>query len=195
MGFLSGLIRPLSRLNDHVLRVGRAIGITAVAVMVVVTLLQVFSRYVLNSALSWPDEAARFCMLWMTGLMAPTAFRAGGFVAIDVLPEMLPATVARILNLILLCVSFLVLYVTIPIAWAEVTGIGGRFASASLHVPISLDFSQWYRVPRSWMMASLLVGAVMLIAVNVELLLRNIALLLGVTDLPRIPTTDTQGAE
>lgn len=195
MSFLSGLIRPLSWINDHVLRLGRAIGITAVAVMVTVTLLQVFSRYVLNSALAWPDEAARFCMLWMTGLMAPTAFRTGGFVAIDVLPEMLPPVVARTLNLILLTLSLMVLYFAVQIAWAEVTGIGGRFASASLHLPVSLDFSQWYRVPRSWMMASLLVGAVMLIVVNIELILRNIALLSGVKDLPAIARTGTQGAE
>jgi len=195
MNFLSGLIRPLSWINDHVLRIGRAFGITAVAVMVTVTLVQVFSRYVLNNALAWPDEAARFCMLWMTGLMAPTAFRAGGFVAIDVLPEMLPAVVARILNLVLLVLCLLVLYFAVKISWAEVTGIGGRFASASLHVPVSLDFSEWHRVPRSWMMSSLLVGMAMLFVVNVELLLRNIALLLGVKDLPAMSRIGAQGAE
>jgi TRAP-type C4-dicarboxylate transport system permease small subunit len=195
MNLLNGLIRPLSWINDHILRVGRAFGITAVAVMVIVTLLQVFSRYVLNSALAWPDEAARFCMLWMTGLMAPTAFRTGGFVAIDVLPEMLPPVVARILNLVLLVLCLLVLYFAVKIAWAEVTGIGGRFASASLHVPVSLDFSQWHRVPRSWMMSSLLVGMAMLFIVNVELLLRNLALLLGAKDLPAISRTGAQGAE
>jgi len=33
--------------------------------MVIVILLQVFFRYVLNNALPWPDELARFLMLWM----------------------------------------------------------------------------------------------------------------------------------
>ena len=78
-------LKILGAINEGILRIGRAIGVVAVALMVVAILIQVFFRYVLNNALPWPDEAARFCMLWMTGLMAPTAFRTGGFVAIDML--------------------------------------------------------------------------------------------------------------
>lgn len=57
----------------------------ALSVMVAVIILQVFFRYALNSSLPWPDEAARFLMLWMTGLIAPSAYRWGGFVAIDII--------------------------------------------------------------------------------------------------------------
>ena len=53
--------------------------------MVIVILVQVFFRYVLNNALPWPDEVARFLMLWMTGLIAPSAYRWGGFVSIEFL--------------------------------------------------------------------------------------------------------------
>ncbi|WP_265501650.1 TRAP transporter small permease [Paracoccus beibuensis] len=187
---MGGVVRPLSWINERALKAGRAVGIFAIAIMVVVTIVQVVFRYVLNGALAWPDEAARFCMLWMTGLMAPTAFRRGGFVAIDFLPAMLPATVARLLNLALLSLSLLVLVVALQIGWREVTGLGGRFASASLFVPISWDLTEWHRVPRSWMMASLPAGLVLLIMVNLELLLRIVAQLAGVRDLPPIPMGD-----
>lgn len=197
MSLLHAVIRPLSWINDRLLRAGRAVGILAIAVMVAVTIAQVVARYGLNSALAWPDEAARFCMLWMTGLMAPTAFRRGGFVAIDMIPALLPATLARILNLMLLGLSLLVLVVAVQIGWREVTGLGGRFASASLFIPTSVDFSTWYRVPRGWMMASIPVGLVLLIAVNVELILRTLADLAGVRDLPPIEGLDPglRGAE
>ena len=186
---LNGVIRPLSWLNEHVLWIGRGIGIFAVAVMVAVTIVQVFCRYILNNALPWPDEAARFGMLWMTGLMAPTAFRRGGFVAIDIVPLMLPATLARLLNLVLLSLSLAVLVVAVRIGWGEVTGIGGRFASASLYIPTAWDFSEWYRIPRSWMMYSIFVGVILLILVNVELILRTIAELMGTAaPLPDIAT-------
>jgi len=165
--------------NAQLLKLGRAIGIVAVALMVVSILVQVFFRYILNSALPWPDEAARFCMLWMTGLMAPTAFRQGGFVAIDMLAVALPRIASQILSLILLTVTLLVLVVAVKIGWGEVTGFGGRFATASLYVPISFGFDDWLRVPRSWMMASLLVGVILLVMVNVELILRAIVRLLG----------------
>ncbi len=88
---------------------------------------------------------------------------------------MLPATAARLLNLVLLVVSLVVLVAAVQIGWREVTGLGGRFASASLFLPTSLDFSDWYRVPRSWMMASIPVGLMLLISVNVELILRILA--------------------
>lgn len=116
-------------------------------------------------------------MLWMTGLMAPTALRNGGFVAIDTIDALIPNSVARVLQIILLFISLLVLTVAIQIGWKEVTGIGGRFTTASLYVPLSLSFDDWYRVPRSWMMTSLLVGIALLILVNIELILsRFIAL-------------------
>ena len=177
----------LGALNGWILRIGRAIGVVAVALMVVAILIQVFFRYVLNNALPWPDEAARFCMLWMTGLMAPSAFRAGGFVAIDMVVAALPRMIGGLLSLFLLFISALVLYVAIQIGWSEVTGIGGRFATASLYVPTAIDFSEWYRVPRSWMMYSLFIGVCLLFWVNIELILRTLVSFAGRgDDLPPI---------
>jgi len=159
------------------LAVGRWIGVFAISIMVLVILLQVYCRYILGNALPWPDEAARFCMLWMTGLMAPTALREGGFVAIDTIDALLPNIVNRVLQIFLLIVSLVVLVVAVQIGWKEVTGIGGRFTTASLYVPLSLAFDEWYRVPRSWMMSSLLVGIVLLILVNIELILARLVAL------------------
>lgn len=196
MGGLIAVLKPLGLLNYWVLAVGRAIGVVAIAAMVVAILIQVFFRYILNNALPWPDEAARFCMLWMTGLMAPTAFRRGGFVAIDMVPRMLPALLGNILNLFLLCLCLIVLVMAVQIGWSEVTGFGGRFATASLYVPTAIDFSEWYRVPRSWMMMSIFVGVVLLTSVNIELILRSIVSLLGGGDrLPDIMDAPVGGAE
>ena len=118
MVLLEASIRALSWVNGHLLRIGYGIGIAAIAMMVAVTLVQVFFRYVLNNALPWPDEAARFGMLWMTGLMAPIAFRRGGFVAIDILIFALPRAAAAILNIMLLAVSLTVLIVSLKIGWS-----------------------------------------------------------------------------
>ena len=154
---LTSILRPLSAIISILLKVGRTVAWMALAVMVGVILLQVVMRYVFNNALSWPEEAARFCMLWMTGLMAPTAFRRGGFVAIDMLLIALPRVLGSVINLCLLLLSLLVLVVAADIGHAEVTGFGGRFATAALYIPTSIDFSEYLRVPRSWMMMSLYV--------------------------------------
>ena len=191
MGALLAVLAPLAFVNSQLLRVGRAIGIVAVALMVLAILIQVVFRYVFNNALPWPDEAARFMMLWMTGFMAPMAYRRGGFVAIDMLIEALPESVGGFLSLILLFISGAVLAIAVSIGWGEITGFSGRFATASLFVPgggtgacEALGAKQmgetfWCRVPRSWMMASFFVGVFMLLIVNIELFLRTLIKLLG----------------
>ena len=86
--------------------------------------------------------------------------------------------------------------IAVQIGYKEVTGIGGRFATASLYLPTSLSFDSWYRIPRSWMMLSLLVGVAMLIAVNIELILRGFIRLLGRGDaLPALPHAVSGGTE
>ena len=196
MGALLAVLAPLRLFNELALAFGRFVGIVAVGLMVVAILVQVFFRYVLNDALAWPDEAARFCMLWMTGLMAPTAFRRGGFVAIDMLVQLLPRGLGALLSFALLFVSLLVLVVAVQIGWSEVTGFSGKFATASLYVPTSWSFESWFRVPRSWMMASLLVGLVLLISVNLELILRAVVRMLGGEDrLPAIALEEQLGTE
>ncbi|MCV6591355.1 MAG: TRAP transporter small permease [Silicimonas sp.] len=179
MALLQGVLRPFELWNDWVLPVGRWISIAAIALMVVAILIQVLFRYVFNNALPWPDEAARFMMLWLTGLMAPIAFRQGGFVAIDMVPSALPLKLGQILTLILLLISAGVLAMAINIGWGEVTGFGGKFKTASLYVPLSFDLSEWLRVPRSWMMTSLFVGVTLLFIVNIELILRSLITLMG----------------
>jgi len=196
MALLLGLLAPFRLFNDVVLRVGRGIAIVAIALMVVAILIQVFFRYVLNNALPWPDEAARFAMLWMTGVIAPMAYRRGGFVAIDLVLQVLPQRLGAVLSLFLLLVAGAVLAMAVQIGWGEVTGFGGRFATASLYIPTSLDFSEFFRVPRSWMMLSFFVCVVLLLIVNIELILRALITLAGGADrLPTIPQTDIPEAE
>jgi len=192
---LLAICNGLGLVTGALLALGRWIGAVCLGLMVVVILVQVFFRYVLNNALPWPEEASRFLMLWSTGLMAPTAFRRGGFVAIDMVIRMLPRAAATILSIFLMTVSILVLWVALGIGWSEVTGLGGRFETDSLRVPVSLDLAVWMKVPKSWMMTSMLVGVALLLLVAVELALRNIyALIRGPEGLRQIPETVILGA-
>ena len=195
MTALLAICNGLALITGALLALGRWIGAICLGLMVVVILIQVFFRYALNSALPWPEEASRFLMLWSTGLMAPTAFRRGGFVAIDMVIRLLPRAVATALSIFLMAVTILVLWVALGIGWSEVTGLGGRFETDSLRVPVSLDLSVWMKVPKSWMMASLLVGVALLLLVAVELALRNIyALIRGPDALRVIPATVVLGS-
>lgn len=181
MSVLFGLLWPLERFNTAILAIGRAISIAALAIMVCLILGQVFFRYVLNDAPNWTEEAARFGMLWMTGLMAPLAYRMGGFVAIDMLGRALPRLLAGLLGLVLLVLTLWVLL----IAWERglnnhIDTLSGKGCSATLRWPFGIEIGKCgEKFQNRFQYASLWVGVNLLILVNVELVIRQIITLAG----------------
>lgn len=185
MAALLTVLRPLAWINTILLRIGRNVAWVAMALMVLIIVLQVFFRYVLNSALPWPDEAARFLMLWMTGLIAPSAYRWGGFVSIDLVKDMLPAWLGQLVTLCLLFVSLLVLVVGFQMGLKHVSS-GWLFNSSSLKLPLEYFGFGLVRIKLAWMYMSLPVGIFMMILVNIELTLKAIIGLIDPTlEIPR----------
>ncbi len=175
---LSSLLVIIMTVNSFILRIGRFVAWVSLALMVLVILLQVVFRYLFNNALPWPDEAARFLMLWMTGLIAPSAYRWGGFVAIDMVPMAMPKRAGLLLMLVLLVLSAAVLFVAIGFGWGHTMGFGGNFDSSSLKIPLDLIGLESVKVKLRYMYGSLLVGVTLLLMVNVELVIRTIIELL-----------------
>ncbi len=179
MGVLFGLLTPLQLFNDVALKIGRVLAVIALAIMVCLILGQVFFRYVLNDAPNWTEEGARFLMLWMTGLIAPLAYRQGGFVAIDMLERALNRTLASLLTLVLLICALIVLMQGIELGWNNVNSLTGRGSSPSLRLPLDWFGGERVRFKNAWAYASLFVGFTMLTLVNIELILRQLITLFG----------------
>ena len=111
----------LTRVNTFALAIGRTLSWIALALMVAIILAQVFWRYALDAPLSWPEEAARGLMIWSMALIAPTAWRYGGFVSIDLVPDALPPRVGEILRLVILLLATVVLLFLLSQAWDQYT--------------------------------------------------------------------------
>jgi len=175
---------PLERINAILLAIGKVLAIIALAIMVCLILGQVFFRYIMNDAPNWTEEAARFGMLWMTGLMAPLAYRMGGFVGIDMLERALPRLIAGILSLILMGVTMWVLF----IAWERglnnhLDTISGKGCSSSLRWPFGIEIGKCgEKFQNRFQYASLWIGVNLLILVNVELIIRQLITLAGQGD-------------
>ncbi|WP_368343810.1 TRAP transporter small permease [Pelagovum sp. HNIBRBA483] len=188
------IISPLELVITYGLRLGRWIATGAIAVMVIVILIQVFFRYVLNNAQAWPDEAARFCMLWMTGFMAPSAYRWGGFVSIDMFRDMLGRRAGLILNLVILVISFGVLMIAMQLGLKHINS-GWLFNSSSLKVPLNLIGGDPIRLKLAWMYMSVYVGFIGMIIVNVEMILKNLHMLFSDVDYGDVPDQRVMSAE
>lgn len=182
MGILNMFLRAIMAVNSVLLAIGRNVAWVLIGLMAVTILYQVVMRYAFNAAPNWTEEFARFMMLWMTGLIAASGYRWGGFVSIDMAVRALPRVPALVLALVLLMLAQTVLVVGAQIGWSEVTGFSGSFKTASLNtfffpsLEDGLSFG-WAKMPRSHMMASLLVGLWLLILVNVELTLKTLIMI------------------
>ena len=177
------IFRFLENINTFILRIGRQLAWVAILLMVVVIIIQVFFRYVLNNALPWPDEVARFLMLWMTGLIAPSAYRWGGFVSIDMLERFLPKILANLLIFMILLISLAVLFIGFEMGLKHINA-GWIFSSSSIKIPFSLIGGKTEAMKLAWMYMSLPIGIFLLILVNIELILRNILSITSKIDLP-----------
>jgi TRAP-type C4-dicarboxylate transport system permease small subunit len=58
--------------------------------MTLVVLLGVFTRYVMNDALAWIEELARYSMIWLTWLGGGLALRRGAHIAMEFFTDALP---------------------------------------------------------------------------------------------------------
>lgn len=174
MTVILALLKPLAALNTVLLRIGRNFAWVAMGLMVLIIILQVIFRYVLGNALAWPDEGARFLMLWMTAMIAPTAYRWGGFVSIEMVKDLLPARIGAFLGLLLLAVSLTVLVYGFQLGLNHVKS-GWLFNSSSLKLPLEAFGLGLVRIKLAWMYMSLPVGLALMTLVNVELCLKAIA--------------------
>lgn len=172
------LISLLERFNTAVLAACRSVAIVALGLMVLAILIQVFFRYVLNNALPWPDEAARFMMLWMTGLVAPSAYRWGSFVSIDIILDRAGRRLGGLLNLVILLMGLSVLLVALSFAQKHIAS-GWLFNSSSLRLPLNLIGLESVRLKLAWMYMSLPVGFCLMVLVNLELIYKQVHMLLN----------------
>lgn len=120
-----------------------------------VGVLQVFSRYVLHSSLTWSEEFMRYLMLWIVAVGAGISFTRGQFLGMRMVVEKLPPGLRRAADVIsaVLVLVFLavVIWYGIKFSW------GTRLQSA-----VALGFSMF------WVHISIVVGA-LLLALHVAL--------------------------
>jgi TRAP-type transport system small permease protein len=90
----------LQRLAGYLAALERILISSLMAVITILTLAQVFWRYVLELPLQWSEEIARYCFVWVTFLGAAALMRLhDGHPAIDALYLAVDAKLQRVMNI------------------------------------------------------------------------------------------------
>lgn len=109
--FIDRIVAPIGRVNEWVGVAGRNFAGAVIAAMTVVIMVQVVSRYVFNSPISWSEELSKSLMVWATFLVAPWALRHGANVSIDMFSEALPFRLNAAISLLLTALTMWIVFV------------------------------------------------------------------------------------
>jgi tripartite ATP-independent transporter DctM subunit len=167
--------------------IDRAIGwfvepATAALVVIEVCILTagVYSRYVLDNALSWSDELASILFLWLIMLGAVSAYRRGEHMRLTALAGMVRPSFARVFEAVstVLVAAFaleLLAAVLWPSPFPDTSGIrdllssvvSGQFFSASYFGQEMIDFTPALEIPRTVAVFGIVVGLVLILTIAV----------------------------
>lgn len=97
----------------------------ALIVLVVVTFIGVIMRYFLGNPLIWGEEIQLLCFVWIVFFGAGAAFRTGSHVAIDVLVDLFPERLRKIIeilgSIVVLVVLIYLLNKSLPLIYQHIS--------------------------------------------------------------------------
>jgi TRAP-type C4-dicarboxylate transport system permease small subunit len=133
-------VRALRALDAGVARAERGVAVVLLAVTVALVILQVFFRYVLNSSLSWSEEAARYLFIWSAVLGFSSSVEARRLFSFDMLARRLSPRGRAV------CAALFVL-AAVGFLWALVVSGGALVAgtvsqsSPAMSLPMAVPYA------------------------------------------------------
>ena len=91
----------MKKILDILDKIEVAVASLVLLVLICVTFFGVPMRYIFNNPFTWEEELQLACMVWITFLAAPAAFRTKSHVAIEILVDALPKSLRKIVELLI----------------------------------------------------------------------------------------------
>ena len=98
---VKGFLEASRKVVDGIDLIIKAVIVISIAVMLGVICLQVFFRFVLNSPLAWPEELARFAMIWSSLLAAVYVQLERGHLSLDFFVKHFPPKVSICIRILM----------------------------------------------------------------------------------------------
>lgn len=113
----------------------------ALIVLIALTFAGVVMRYIIGQPFTWLEEVQLFCMVWIVFAAGGAAFRTGSHVAIEMIVEMFPQTVQKIISYVIDIIVFLVIAYLLynSFGFIQMFVKNGR-ASSMLKIPMTLQY-------------------------------------------------------
>jgi TRAP-type C4-dicarboxylate transport system permease small subunit len=110
------------------------------------TLYQVFARYILKSPLVWSEEAVRYLMIWIVLLGTAIALRKGLLISVEIVLHIVPKRVKKIMEFFVISLNIVLLIFLALYGFDIMENLGDQKTGAM-------------ELPVSWLYAAIPVGA------------------------------------
>ncbi|QNQ21946.1 TRAP transporter small permease [Kosakonia sp. SMBL-WEM22] len=134
-----------SLLMDILYRLSMWVAGIALLVMVAIIPVGIFARYVLNSALSWPEPVAIICMVTFTFIGAAVSYRAGSHIAVTMMTDRLSEPLRKICfllaDLMLMAISLFILWYSATLCaelWEQPVAEFPLFTAGESYLPLPI---------------------------------------------------------
>ena len=117
MRAFEALERFVGFVNHWLLAGAKVLSIVCVVLMLVIVNWAVFQRYILDDALAWSEEIAKFVMVWLTFMAAPVGLKVGAHVAIEALLQYLKGRARQALMAFIFASIIALMYVFVTEGW------------------------------------------------------------------------------
>ncbi|MCD8121215.1 MAG: TRAP transporter small permease [Clostridiales bacterium] len=118
-----------------------AVASVILAILIVLTFLGVIWRYIFSAPFTWLEEVQTSCMVWIVFAAAGAAFRNGNHVAIEMIVDLMPKSMQKVMNVLISVVVVVVIgFLFIQsIGFIQVFLKSGR-STSMLKIPYSLVY-------------------------------------------------------
>jgi TRAP-type C4-dicarboxylate transport system permease small subunit len=151
---LQTVLRVIDSINKYLTYV---VGVI-LAIMSIIILYQVVSRFLFSMPLPWSEETARFLMAYATFFGAALAIRKQNLIGVEAISERLSWKMRRILKTVVYLVSIF-FFILLIVKGIEMMG------------KVSLQISPALQIPMSFPYAAIPIGAALLIMNSVAVII------------------------
>jgi len=99
-------MKTLKRVSNAVNKAVSYVGISLFVILIIACVAQVFFRFVLNNSLSWTDELARYCFIWMHLIGASLLIVGEEHATVTVVLDLLHNVARKVLEVVIELVIF-----------------------------------------------------------------------------------------
>lgn len=99
-------MKQLHRVSDITNQIVSYLGITIFVVLILACVTQVFCRFVLNNSLSWTEELARYCFIWMHMLGASLLIESSSHATVTAVLDLLHGAVRKLVDVVVELIIF-----------------------------------------------------------------------------------------